>query len=116
MMGAKTIGCINHPGVEALGRCRQCGKPVCSQCGVTGSKGIYCCEVCRDKHEDFLQRAQGMDLEGPRGPGIGLRIRQAVGLVITLAAVLFVLGMISSLTYIPLLTDVTARIRSLLGF
>lgn len=116
MMGAKTIGCINHPGVESIGRCRQCGKPVCRQCGVSGAKGIYCSDVCREKHEDFMQRAEGLGLERRCGPGIGLQIRRGLGMLITLAVVLFVLGVISSLTYIPLLTDLTARIVSLLGF
>lgn len=115
-MGAKTIGCINHPGVESIGRCRQCGKPVCRQCGMAGAKGIYCSEVCKEKHESFMQRAEGLDLERRGRPGIGFQIRRALGMLITLAAVVFVLGVISSLTYVPLLTDVTARVLSLIGF
>lgn len=116
MMGAKTIGCINHPGMEAIGRCRQCGKPVCKQCGLTGAKGIYCSEVCKEKHEQFIQRAG--NLEPTRGyrPGIGFRLRQLLGVLITMAAIVCVLGMVSYLTYIPLLTDLTTRVLSLLGF
>lgn len=116
MMGAKTIGCINHPGVEAIGRCRQCGKPVCKQCGIAGVQGFYCSEICQEKHEKFVQRAAKLEPEKGYKPGIGFRLRQLLGLLITVAAILCVLGMVSYLTYIPLLTDVTTRVLSVLGF
>ena len=116
MMGAKTIGCINHPGVEAIGRCRQCSKPVCKQCGVVASTGIYCSEVCSEKHQQFLQRASALDLDKGYKRGFFFHVRQFMGLVIVLAVFLFALGIVASFVYIPFLTDATIRVRSLVGF
>ena len=54
-------GCINHPSVEATGRCKQCGKPFCSTCHVPGPTGNFCSETCKASHENFTQRAQQLD-------------------------------------------------------
>lgn len=116
MMGAKTIGCINHPGVEAIGRCRQCSKPVCKQCGVSGTNGIYCSDVCREKHEQFMQRAKSLDLDKNNRRGIFFQIRNWAGTLITLLAFIFALGFVSSLIYIPYLSEVTVKIRDWLNF
>ncbi len=115
MTGAKTIGCINHPGVDAVGRCRQCSKPVCKQCGIVSTNDLYCSEACREKYEQYMHRAQSRESEKEYKPGFFPQLRQLLGIVITFAVILFVLGCVASLTYIPLLTDVTTRIRSLLG-
>jgi hypothetical protein len=115
MTGAKMIGCINHPGMEAVGRCLQCSKPVCKQCGIVSVTGLYCSEVCREKYEQYMHRAQALESEKGYKRGFFFGLKRAVGVVITLAVILFVLGCVASLTYIPLLTDVTTRIRSLLG-
>ena len=53
--------CINHPSIEAVGRCKQCGKPFCGTCRVTGPTGNFCAEECKTKHETFTQRAQQLD-------------------------------------------------------
>jgi hypothetical protein len=54
-------GCINHPAIEAVGRCKQCGKPFCGTCRVQGPTGNFCSEDCKSKHEVFTQRAQQLD-------------------------------------------------------
>jgi len=115
MTGAKTIGCINHPGVESVGRCLQCSKPVCKQCGIVSASGLYCSEACREKYEQYMHRAQALDAEKKIKGGVFFRFRQTLGVLVTLLVILFVLGCVASWTYIPLLTDVTARIRSLFG-
>ena len=39
------MNCINHPEVQAVAYCQQCGKALCSQCVRTVS-GIVLCEPC----------------------------------------------------------------------
>jgi hypothetical protein len=52
---------VNHPTVEAFGRCKQCTKPFCSACEVAGPTGSFCSEACKKKHETFVQRAAKLD-------------------------------------------------------
>lgn len=70
--GAKS-GCINHPAVEAVDRCKQCGKPFCDACRVKGPTGNFCSEACQGGHEQFTQRAQQLDNMG-RGGGFTVKI------------------------------------------
>ena len=64
-MAKKTTGysstCTQHPGFDAIGRCKQCGKPFCSQCQVKGPTGLFCCENCKKMHEAFTQKAMQLD-------------------------------------------------------
>ena len=53
--------CTTHPGFQAVGRCKQCGKPFCSQCQVKGPTGLFCCPECKKSHEAFTERAQQLD-------------------------------------------------------
>jgi len=79
------------------------------------ASGLYCSEACREKYEQYMHRAQALDAEKKIKGGVFFRFRQTLGVLVTLLVILFVLGCVASWTYIPLLTDVTARIRSLLG-
>src|SRR5579884_2765395 len=36
--------CSNHPGVNAVAFCRECGKPLCSECQRPALGSIYCAE------------------------------------------------------------------------
>lgn len=54
-------GCINHPSIEAVGRCKQCGKPFCGTCEVLGATGKFCSEACGKRHEVFVGRAAKLD-------------------------------------------------------
>lgn len=65
MLDGKLSGCINHPGVEATVRCKQCAKPVCGSCVVTGPTGRFCSIECRDRHEAFVKRARELK-DAPR--------------------------------------------------
>lgn len=55
-------GCTNHPAFEAVGRCKQCGKPFCSTCKIPGPTGNFCSDVCKAMHEQFTERAQKLDM------------------------------------------------------
>ncbi len=116
MMGAKTIGCINHPGVEAIGRCRQCSKPVCRECGVTAASGVFCSDACREKHEQFMQRARALDLNVGNRRGLLFRLRKLLGGFITLGALLFAIGFVATIFEIPVLYDLVLSVREALGF
>lgn len=65
MVQATGSGCINHPAIEAIARCKQCMTPVCGECAVGGPAGNYCSAECKEKHETFLRRAH--DNEQRRG-------------------------------------------------
>ena len=54
-------GCINHPSIESVGRCKQCGKPYCGTCEVLGPTGKFCSEDCQKRHEVFVGRAAKLD-------------------------------------------------------
>lgn len=60
-------GCINHPAIEAVGRCKQCGKPFCGACRIQGPTGNFCSDECKSKHETFMQRAAQLDKMSKRG-------------------------------------------------
>ena len=61
MAGGLSSNCTTHPGFEAIGRCKQCGKPFCSKCQIKGPTGIFCCPECKETHEAFTTRAQQFD-------------------------------------------------------
>ena len=106
-------GCINHPGVEATVRCKQCGKPVCDTCVESGPTGRFCSPACRQKHETFMQRAQQM--EGRAGSGIFVKLRGLIGSIIMILVVLVVIGVAATLFPIPILSDLVFHLRGMLN-
>lgn len=111
MVEATRAACINHPAVEATGRCKQCGRPMCRACTIVGPTGHFCSEPCKEKHQAFVQRAQ--QLESKRGGNFGMKLRKAFGsliVVVVVAAVVLGLGYFFN---VPILADITAK---LLGF
>ncbi len=79
--------CINHPNIDAAARCKQCGKPVCNNCKVTGPQGYYCSEECKERHQAFTERVEQMDKrELPKGIWI-IKIRRILGRLVMLAIV-----------------------------
>jgi len=114
MAGATSSGCINHPGVEAVARCKQCGKPVCSTCLVTGPTGNFCGMECRDKHQEFMKRAQSLQRTSRGASGL----RSLVSLLIKLIILLVVLGavcIVAVLVEIPVLTPVVRRVLAFIS-
>ena len=82
--------CINHPGIEAAIRCKQCGTPVCAGCKVGGPTGNFCGETCRDKHEQFVRRAQELEQRRPTAARLYKLRRFAVRLIVLAVLVLFI--------------------------
>lgn len=81
MVDATHSACINHPAIEATGRCKQCGRPMCDACTVTGPTGRFCGEPCERKHEAFVQRARELEARSAsRSRSLfGVRLRALVG-------------------------------------
>ncbi|MFP6581208.1 MAG: hypothetical protein VCD00_01490 [Candidatus Hydrogenedentota bacterium] len=80
--------CTTHPGFEAIGRCKQCGKPYCSGCQVKGPTGMFCCDACKQSHEAFTQRAQqldGMSKSSTKWASIKIILRKLIIALIVLA-------------------------------
>ena len=61
MASGTLSGCINHPSIEAVGRCKQCGKPFCGTCEILGPTGKFCSDPCKQRHEVFVKRAAKLD-------------------------------------------------------
>lgn len=80
-------GCVNHPGVEAVARCKACHKPVCGMCVVAGPTGQFCSESCKEKHEAYVKRAQQLDRTSRRTGQLTKLRRFLVKLVIFVVAI-----------------------------
>lgn len=52
------MDCERHPGQEAIGRCLECGKGICSQC-VTETSQVLVCPECFQKEVDRIASAMG---------------------------------------------------------
>lgn len=103
--------CINHPGVEASGRCKQCGKPFCNACAVAGPTGRFCSDTCKEKHQAFIQRAQQLDRQSVVSGGFLLKLRRmAIKLVIWAAVILVAVYFLTKYDIeVPILSDLIRR-------
>ena len=102
MVGIRSsTGCVNHPGIEAVARCRQCGKPVCGSCVVIGVTGKFCSEDCREKHAHFVESAQKLELEKGVRAGLFTRLKRWTVKLVMFAVALVSLGLV--LTYLNIL-------------
>ena len=86
--------CIQHPGFQAVGRCKQCGKPFCSQCEVHGPIGIFCSTPCKNANEVFVQRAAQLDSMSKK-TSIIFKLISSVKSLIALVILIIMLGVIA---------------------
>lgn len=114
MVDVTQSGCINHPGKEAVNRCKQCGAPTCHNCTVMGPTGKFCSENCRSIHEAFIRGAQTTASKAPSL--FFVKFRKFAGSILALAAVLLAAGVVGTVFYIPVLSDLTRMVRNLFGF
>ena len=113
MLSASVSGCINHPGIEAVARCKQCGKPVCASCVVRGPTGQFCCEACKERHEKFIARAQ--ELQRTSRPAGMFRkfIRALLIRLVILIVALIGLGFVALQFNLPAVSDIVRSLREL---
>ena len=113
MLEGSQSGCINHPGVEATVRCKQCARPVCDACVVQGPTGRFCSVPCKEKHQAFIQQAQQLD--GKARSGFFVRVRNLVGALVIIAAVLVAVGVVATMFDVPILVDIVDKVREVIG-
>ncbi|MDZ4857395.1 MAG: hypothetical protein SGI88_00310 [Candidatus Hydrogenedentes bacterium] len=115
-MGLSGTGsvCVNHPGVESVGRCKQCGKPFCNACKVQGPTGYFCSAECKQKHETFVKRAQELDVK-KRGIGVGYFLGRIMGLAVALLVIAIILGVVGTIFQVPVLSDLVVNVRNTIG-
>lgn len=76
--------CFYHTGRPSVTRCKQCGRPLCSECRIVKSEGIFCGEKCADSFKVFAQRTEENEAKCGRSSGINSLVK-----VIIFLAVLF---------------------------
>ena len=114
MLDGSSSGCINHPGVDASARCKQCNKPVCGACTIKAPTGNFCSMECKDKYETFVQRAA--QVESMRKPGkLGKMLKGLIGKLIVIAILLLGLGILGALVDIPVLSGLVDKVRGALS-
>lgn len=114
MLDASMSGCINHPGIEAVARCKQCGKPVCSSCVITGSTGRFCSESCQERHEKFIGRAQELQ-RFSRSTGFLQRLKRAlIRLAIAIGAIVL-LGFVAVFFEVPVVAGIVRSVLDVLS-
>lgn len=112
-MAGVPSACINHPGIEAATRCKQCGKPVCRACTVAGPTGYFCSEACNQKHQQFASRAR--ELEGQARSSFFPKLRGLITTLLVIAVVVVALGVVATFFPIPVLSDLTLQVRGMIG-
>ena len=53
--------CFFHSGRPAVIRCKQCGKPLCSECRKITADGIFCSDECAQRYGVFAERAENLE-------------------------------------------------------
>lgn len=101
--------------VDAVGRCKQCGAPVTLANKVAGPTGLFCSDVCRAKHEDFVQRTAQLEQRGPGGLSIGFLVRRLVRSAVALVVLLALVGAVSVLFEIPVLAPFFRGLFAMVG-
>jgi len=113
MLDATSSGCINHPGVEAITRCKQCSRPVCGACVETSPLGSFCSTVCRDKFHAFVQRAQSLETN-VRSTWLQSLKMAAVRLLL-IVFLLVIVGLLAIRLDIPVLAEAAIWVRQTIG-
>ncbi len=104
--------CVNHSAVEAVARCKTCRKPVCATCVVSGATGHFCSEECKEKHAQFIQRAQQLERAPKPRPAWIHKLRVLVVRLVILAVILIIAGVAADMfadIRIPFLSDILHR-------
>lgn len=116
-MATGTGGCINHPGIEAVARCKMCAKGLCAACRVIGPSGIFCSETCKTRHEEFVKRAAGLERKQATGSLFLTRVRNLVGWILVVLVVVLGAGIGGRIAgfRVPLVSDITDRVLGLIG-
>ncbi len=89
--------CFFHTGRPAVTRCKQCGRPLCSQCRKVTDEGIFCSDECAKTGKIHAERMKQLEeksasYRASRWTGISKLIRLIVFLVILFVIYKFVIA------------------------
>lgn len=113
MLKASQAGCINHPGMTVDHRCKQCAKGVCNSCVFRGPTGVFCSEVCKIQHENYMQRAGQLDSRARSS--FFVKVKSLVVGLLVLAAVIGGVGFAATEFKVPIVSDIAWKIREMIG-
>lgn len=104
--------CLNHPTIEAIGRCKQCNKPFCGACRVKGPTGNFCSDECKASHEAFIRHAKA--LEDMKGAASGIHVFRLLKNVALLAVGAVILAVAATImgVEIPVVSDFLRNITN----
>lgn len=116
-MAVSTGGCINHPGIESIARCKMCGKGVCNACCVKGPTGNFCSAECKEKHEEFVRRTESLERKTGSSGVFLARLRSGLGTVIVFTLLAFAVGFAARFfdLHIPVLSPIVDRVLQAIG-
>ena len=83
--------CFFHTGRPAMTRCKQCGKPLCSDCRQVTTEGIFCGEKCAGMGKLHANRLQEIEEQKASRSGGGATAVMKVVRIVVILAVLFVI-------------------------
>lgn len=74
--------CFYHTGRPSVARCRQCGRPLCTECRIVKPEGIFCSQKCADSFKVFANRAEEIEAKRDKGSGINSLVKFIIFLVV----------------------------------
>jgi len=84
--------CFFHTGRAAIIRCKQCGRPLCTDCRHITPHGIFCGVDCGERFEVFAMRAEENEEKRKRGmPRWLFSFLKFLGIVICLCVLYVIL-------------------------
>ena len=108
--------CINHDYRDAVGRCRQCHKPLCGECQLVTEEGVFCGEECYGKAKAFHARVAAMGpQEKPKRrlpAGLGCLLKLTVFVLIVVLVLRFFLDIDSIEGFLELISKLKGKLLS----
>jgi len=74
--------CFFHTGRPAVTRCKQCGRPLCSECRIITEEGIFCSKECAERFSVFAKRAEEIEAKRSRNNGLSGLMKFIIFLVV----------------------------------
>ena len=74
--------CFFHTGRPAVTRCKQCGRPLCSECRIIKPEGIFCSAECAERFSVFAKRAEELEAKRSKNNGLAGLVKFIIFLVV----------------------------------
>ncbi|HPP66788.1 MAG TPA: B-box zinc finger protein [bacterium] len=81
--------CFFHTGRPAVTRCKQCGRPLCSECRLITPEGIFCGEKCAETAKIAAERLR--EIEEKRAASQKGTIQIVIGRIISIIIIFAIL-------------------------